>query len=147
MKYFSPSFSYMWWSSRVRAGRSSGRSGDEDRPAAHATGVEVVEGVEGRVERVLLRVQRDLPGLRQHHQLGEVVVGADDVADDVLLATDKIERRNLQLAAVSDDVLRSGRPGHLPGVVLRAALGDEVEHHVRAGAAGQVLHRVDVRAV
>jgi hypothetical protein len=39
-------------------------------------------------------VQGDLPGLREHHQLGQVGVGADDVADDVLLAGDEVQRRD-----------------------------------------------------
>src|SRR4051794_7696386 len=147
MKYFSPSFSYTWWSSRVSAMYVGERSGNQDRPAAHTAGVEVVEGVERGIQRVLLGVQRDLPGLGQHHQLGEVVVGADDVADDVLLAADEVQRRDPQLAAVADDVLRAGGGGHLPGVVLPALLGHEVEHHGGAQAVRQVLDRVDVRAV
>src|SRR4051794_30390298 len=62
--------------------------GGEDGPAAHAPGVEVGQRVEGRVQRVLLRVQGDLPGLGEHHQLGQVVVGAHEVADDVALGGD-----------------------------------------------------------
>ncbi len=66
---------------------------DEDRAAADPACVEIVERVERRIEGVLLGVQRDLARLGQHHELGEVVVGADDVADDVLLTADEIERR------------------------------------------------------
>ena len=53
----------------------------------------------------------------------------------------------LELAAVAEDVHRSGRGGHLPGVDLGALLGDEVEHDVAALAVGQVLDGVDVAAV
>ena len=50
-------------------------------------------------------------------------------------------------AAVADDEVGPARGGHVPGVGLGALLGDEVEHHVRAAPAGQVLHRLDVPAV
>ena len=39
------------------------------------------------------------------------------------------------------------RRGHRPPVVLGALLGDEVEHHLGARAAGEVLDRVDLPAV
>ena len=105
---------------RGSRGRGPGRR--RDRPAPPAPGV----------QRVGPGVQGDLARLGQHHQLGEVVVGADDVADDVALGGDDVERRDVQLAAVADHVVRAGPAGHRQAVVLRALLGDEVEHHVRA---------------
>ena len=87
---------------------------DEDGAAAHPAGVEIVQRVEGGVERVGLGVQRDLARLGQHHQLGQVVVGADDVADDVALGGDDVERRDVERAAVADDVVRAGRRGSSP---------------------------------
>src|SRR4051812_46720861 len=108
MKYFSPSFSYMWWPLSRRCGTSwKSVLRDENRAAADLAGVEIVEGVEGGVGGVLLGVQRDLSGLRQDHQLGQVVVGADDVSDDVLLACHEVRGGNSQLTAVTDDVLRA----------------------------------------
>ena len=53
----------------------------------------------------------------------------------------------MELAAVADDEVGAGLAGHVPPVVLGAPLSDEVEHHVGAAAAGQVLHRVDLPAV
>src|SRR3954447_9924719 len=100
MKYFSPSFSYMGNAPLASMG---GESGDEDGAAAHLPGLEVVQGVDRPVQRVLLGVQGDLTGLGQHHQLGEVGVGPDDVADDVLLAGDELQCRDAQFAAVADD--------------------------------------------
>src|SRR5687768_2697992 len=91
-KYFSPFFSYIEGHLSRRCGKSGMGSGDENGAATHLAGVEVVQRVDGPVERVLLGVQRDLPGLREHHELGQVGVGADDVADDVLLAGDEVER-------------------------------------------------------
>ena len=46
-------------------------------------------------------MQGDLTGLREHHELGQLVVGADDVADDVALGGDDVERRDLEPAAVA----------------------------------------------
>src|ERR1700712_2159702 len=107
MKYFSPSFSYM---ACLREDRGGGMrqcvrnaSGDEDRPAADLAGVEVVQRLQGLGERVLHGVQGDLPGLREDHQLGQVVVGPDDVADDVLLPGHEVQRRRPELPAVAED--------------------------------------------
>src|SRR6516225_7858297 len=118
--------------------------GDEDRPAADAARVQVGEGVRGGVQGVGPGVQGDLAGLRERHQLGQVVVGADDVADDVPLGGDDVQRRDVQRAAVADHVVRAGRRGHVPSVHLGALLGHEVEHDVRALAVRQVLHGADV---
>src|SRR3712207_8042296 len=41
-------------------------------------GVQVVERVQRPVEGVLLRVQGDLPRLREHHELGQVGVGRSE---------------------------------------------------------------------
>src|SRR6476619_1327762 len=54
--------------------------GDEDRPAPYLAGVEIGQGLLRLGERIGLGVQGDLAGLREHHQLSELVVGADDVA-------------------------------------------------------------------
>ena len=52
-----------------------------------------------------------------------------------------------ELAAVADDVVRAAGRGHREALVLRALLGDEVEHDVGARAVGQLLHGGDLRAV
>src|ERR1700722_6286831 len=101
----------------------------------------------GRVERVGLGVEGDLAGLGEGHQLGELVVGADDVADDVPLGRDDVEGRDRDRAAVADDEVGPAGGGHVPGVHLRALLGHEVQHHVRAVPAGEVLDRADLAAV
>src|SRR6202453_1009365 len=111
------------------------RSRDEDRSTANPA---AAEGGERGRERVCARVQGDLPGLGEDHQLGHVVVGADDVADDVALGGDNVQRRDVQLAAVADDEVRAAPAGHIPAVHLRPLLGDEVEDDVGAAAAGQV---------
>src|ERR1700677_2046551 len=121
--------------------------GDEDGAAADAAGVEVGEGVGGGGQGVGLGVEGDLAGLGEGHQLGELVVGADDVADDVALGGDDVQGRDGDRAAVADDEVGAAGGGHVPGVGLGALLGHEVEHHVGAVAAGEVPDRVDVGAV
>src|SRR5687767_9019872 len=98
-KYRWPSFSYMRASLRRVTGPLAG---DEDRPGAGQPAlVEVVEGVVGRLQGVRPGVEGDLALGGQGHQLGQVVVGPDDVADDVALAGDDLDGRDLDLAAVA----------------------------------------------
>src|SRR5260370_3285554 len=88
--------------------------GDEDGTAADPAGVEVGEGVGRGVQRVGLGVQRDLAVLGQHHQLGQFVVGTDDVADDVAFGGDDVQARALQRSAGADALVRPGPPDHAP---------------------------------
>ena len=64
--------------------------------------------------------------LGEHHQLGQIVVGADDVADDVALGGDDVQRRHLERAAVPDHEVRPVRARHREALVLRSLLGNEV---------------------
>src|ERR1700749_2124300 len=89
--------------------------GDEDGAAAYPACVEVGERVGRGVERVGLGMQRNLARLGQRHQLDQVVVRADDVADDVPLGGDDVERRDGDGAAVADHEIGAARPGHVPG--------------------------------
>src|SRR3954465_4687462 len=136
-KYFSPFFSYMKEHLSRGLRKTSGTaSRHENGAAADLSGVEVVQGVDGLVQRVLLRVQSDPACLREHHEFGQVGVGADDVADDVPFGGDDVRRGDAQLAAVADDEVGAARCGHVPAVHLRALLRDVVEDDVRAGPAG-----------
>src|SRR5829696_6237597 len=97
-----PSFGHR--SSNVREGLSTTwASGNEDGPTPNPAAVELLEGFHGVVERVGTRVQGDFSVLGQHHQLRQIVVGADDVPDDVPLGGDHVEGRDDQRAAVTDD--------------------------------------------
>src|SRR5215207_8348597 len=120
--------------------RSWSLAGDEDRAGpGQPPVVEVVDGVVGGLQGVGLGVEGDLALGGQGHQLGQVVVGADDVADDVALGGDDLDGRDLDDPAVADHEVRPGPPGHLPGVLLGSHLADV--------AAGQLLDPVDVAAV
>src|SRR5215467_9630260 len=120
---------------------------DENGAAADPARVEIGQGLGRGVQRVRSGVQGDPPRLGQDHELGEVVVGPHDVPDDVALGRDDLERRDVQRAAVSDDVVRPGPAGHRPPVVLGALLGDEVHHYVGARSPSQLLDRGDLRAI
>src|SRR5690349_13013939 len=121
--------------------------GDEDRPAADPAGVQVGDGLGGGVQRVGPGVQSHPAGLRQHHELGEIVVGPDDVADDVALGGDDVQRRDAEFAAVADDVVRAGPGRHREPLLLRSLLGHEVHHDIGATPAGQLHDRVHLPAV
>src|SRR6202044_4101402 len=123
------------------------KSGDENGAAAHPARIQIRERLHGAGQRVGAGMQGDLARLGQRHQLGQVVVGADDVAHDVALGGDDVERGDLQRAAVPDDEVRTARGGHVPAVHLGALLGHEVQYDVGAYSAGQVLDRVHLGAV
>src|ERR1700722_18597420 len=78
-------------------------SGHEDGAAADPPGIQVSQGVRGGVQGVGPGVQGDPARLGQGHQLGELVVGPDDVADDVALGGDDVQRRDVHRPAVADD--------------------------------------------
>src|SRR6266508_5180566 len=123
-----------------------GSGGDEDAAALEAAAVQVVHGVVDRVERADAGVQLHLALGGEDHQLGQVVVGADQVADHVPLGGDDVDGRDVDGAAVADDVVRVGPAGHVPPVDLRAPLADEVDHDLGALAAGQLGDTLDLVA-
>ena len=83
-------------------------------------------------------MQGDLARLGKNHQLRELVIGADDVPDDVALGGDDVEGRDADRAAVADDVVGASPARHREPVVLRALLGDEVKYYLGPGTAGQL---------
>ena len=54
---------------------------------------------------VLLRVQVHRAPRRECHQVAQVVVGPDQVADEVDLGGDDVDRRHVDVLAVADDVV------------------------------------------
>src|ERR1700758_4199189 len=109
-------------SSLAIAPPNTGRSGDEDRPAADPPRVQVGERLGGGIQRVRPGVQGHPAPLGQGHQLGGGVGGADGVPDDVALGGDDVERGDLHGAAVADDEVGPATTGHRPSVGLGALL-------------------------
>src|SRR6516165_110140 len=80
-------------------------SGHENRAAAHLAVVQIVERLLEVSQWIGTRVQRDLTTGGQDHQLGQVVVGPDEVSDEVDLGRDDVDRRNVERATVANDVV------------------------------------------
>jgi hypothetical protein len=57
--------------------------------------IEVVHGVIDGIERIDARFQRDPALGGKRHQFGEIVVGANQIAQEVDLLRDDVDRRTL----------------------------------------------------
>src|SRR5690606_40160754 len=84
--------------------------------------VEIGDGGLEVVERVLLGVQVDRAAAGQRHQVAQVVVGADQVADEVDLGGDDVDGRHVDVLAVADDVVVAGAAQHRHPLGRGAAL-------------------------
>ena len=102
-----------------------------------ASGVEVVHGGVDSVERVRPRVELHFALRGQHHQLGEVVVTADQIANDASLAGDDVDGRDVDRAAVPDDEVGAGPSRQVPAQRLRPLLRNKIENDIGALAIGQ----------
>src|SRR4051812_24701248 len=118
---------------------------DEDPAALEPPVVEVGHRVVDGVERIRARVQRDLALRGERHQVLEVDVRPDEVADERDLARDDVDRRDVDVLAVADDVVEAAVLDHRDAVLDGALLADEVDDRLRAVAVGELLHRLDVR--
>ena len=83
----------------------------------------------------------------QGHQLAQVVVGADQVADEVDLGGDDVDRRDVDVLAIADDVVVAGPAEHPHALRGRAALADEVDDRLRTVAAGELEDLLELGAV
>src|SRR5215471_1232415 len=80
-------------------------SGHENRATSHLAVVQIVECRMEVSQRIRARVQGDLTTGGQDHQLGQIVVRADQVSDEVDLRRDDVDGRNAYRPAVADDVV------------------------------------------
>src|SRR5579859_1924860 len=115
----------------------------QDGSALDAASVELVEDVGSVLERELLRGDFDLALAVELHQLGQVVVRANDVANDGELAQEQVDRLDRQTPAVADLRVRATPMQHLDRRVRGAMLADEIEDDVCALTVGDLSHRVD----
>src|SRR5215208_204909 len=107
-------------------------------------GVEILYRVVDGVQRVGRGVQTNLALGGEHHQFDEVVVGADQVACYVALGRDDVYGGDLHHATVADHVVGTAWSGHVPGVVLGAALAHVIEDDLGAFAVGHLEDGIDV---
>src|SRR4029079_15106317 len=124
-----------------------GSSGNQDRAAAHPARVEIVNRPLEFLQRVLARVQLHLALCGEHHQLLQVVVRADQVADEIDLGGDDVDRRNVDVLAVTDDEVVPGATKHGDTLFGRTSLADEIEHRLGAVATREVQDLLHVAAV
>src|SRR5207248_10874347 len=84
-----------------------GARGNQDSSALKPSPVEIRHRVVDRVEWIGAGVQADLALGGEGHELLEVRVGADQVADERDLARDHVDRRNVDVLAVADHVVEA----------------------------------------
>src|SRR4051794_34258085 len=125
--------------------RHAGR--DEDPAALEPPVVEVGHRVVDGVQRIRARVQRDLALRGQRHEVLEVGVGADQIPDERDLARDDVDRRDVDVLPVADDVVEAAVLDHRDAVLDGPLLADEVDDRLGAETIGQLLDGVHVRAV
>src|SRR3954447_8690284 len=132
------------WRILPMCGLSLGGGRDEDAPPLEPSPVEVGHRVVDGVERIRGRVQRDLALRGQRHQVLQVDVGPDEVPDEGDLARDDVDRGDVDVLAVADDVVEAAVLDHRHAVLDGALLAHEVDDRLGAHAVGELLHRVDV---
>src|SRR3954452_1069984 len=118
---------------------------DEDPAALEPPVVEVGHRVVDGVQRIRARVERDLALRGERHEVLQVDVGPDEVADERDLARDDVDRRDVDVLAVADDVVEAAVLDHRNAVLDGALLADEVDDRLGALAVGELLHLLDVR--
>ena len=87
------------------------------------------------------------PAGGQRHQVAQVVVRPDEVADEVDLGGDDVDGRDVDVLAVADDVVVAGPAQHRDSLGGRTALADEVDDDLGAVPAGELQHLLDLAAV
>src|SRR2546430_1512412 len=88
---------YLWWSSR-----------DKNTSPSQLTAVQIMDSIEGSVKRIGGCMQFHLALGGQGHELHQVIVVANQVANKVDLGGDNIDGRNSEAATVANDVVRTG---------------------------------------
>src|SRR5262245_17143545 len=104
------------------AGALADALGDEDPAALEPPVVEVRHRVVDGVQRIRARVQGHLALRRQRHQVLQVDVGPDEVADERDLPGDHVDRRDVDVLAVADDVVEAAVLDHRDSVLDGALL-------------------------
>src|SRR5712671_3831967 len=93
---------------------------------AQFAAIQVMDSVEGGIERVNSRMHGHFALSRERHQLGQIIVGTDKVADKVDLGRDDVDGGNIERATVADYVVGTCAFQHLDCIMLRASLAYEI---------------------
>src|SRR3954463_16815912 len=118
---------------------------DQDPAPLEPPVVEIGHRIVDGVQRIRARVQGHLALRRERHEVLQVDVGPDEVADERDLARDDVDRRDVDVLAVADDVVEAAVLDHRDAVLDGALLADEVDDRLGAEAVGQLLDLLDVR--
>src|SRR5579883_126677 len=101
----------------------------------------------GRNQVINLCMQLHFALGREGHQFDQVVVVTDQVADEVDLVRDDVDGGHVEVAAVADDIVRTGLPQHCYRFLLRASLTNKVDHRFGPSPIGKVTHLFHVAAI
>src|SRR5947209_13045225 len=85
-----------------------------------------MDSVEGGIERVNSRMHDHFALSRERHQLGQIIVGTDKVADKVDLGRDDVNGGNIERPTIADDIVGTSASQHLDCIMLRASLAYEI---------------------
>ncbi len=78
---------------------------NENPSPAQFAAIEIMNGIQGSVERVDDGVEFDFALGGEGHELSQVVVAAHQVADEVDLVGDDVDGRHIEIATVAHDVV------------------------------------------
>src|SRR3984893_7871287 len=101
-------------------------SGNENTATTQFAAIQVMDSVESGIERVNSRMQGHFALSGKRHQLGQIIVGTDEIADKVDLGRNDVDGGNIERATVADDVVGTCASEHLDCVILSASLAYEV---------------------
>src|SRR5258708_7148918 len=98
----------------------------ENTATAQFASIQVVDSIERGIKRVNSCMQGHFALSGERHQLGQIIVGTDKVADKVDLGRNDVDGRNIERATVADDVVGACASEHLDCIMLRASLAYEI---------------------
>src|SRR5471032_1362733 len=85
---------------------------NQHRAAPDLAVMEVLERLVRLAQTVFLRREMNQSTIGQRHQLDQRGIGTDQIADDSFLAGDHVDGRQLDLSAITDDVIEPAITGH-----------------------------------
>src|SRR5207247_2431229 len=103
-------------------------SGNENAPTAQLATIQIMDRIGSSIQRIDRRMQGHLALSGQGHELSQVIIGADQVANEVNLGRDNIDRGDSELATIADNVVATSTAQHSNPVLDSASLTDKVNH-------------------
>src|SRR6266852_2231596 len=98
--------------------------------------VQIMKCIVGLVEPVFFGMEFDEAAVRERHQFDQFGISANQIADDGLFRRDHVDGRELDLAAVTYNVVVAAVRRHRDAFGNRVALADEIDHGFGAAPTG-----------